>query len=88
MRRWAEFVLHHRRLVMLFWLAVIVVGAGISSKVNDRLTVDFSLPGQTSGFGTGETFQIWNPQVLLDEPRIPADLKDIARYRLEERGLS
>jgi len=38
--------------------------------------------------GTGETFQIWNPQLLLDDPRIPEDLKDIARYRLEDRGLS
>src|SRR3954464_5527012 len=46
MRRWAEFVLRHRRLVMLFWLLVIIVGAGISSTVNDRLTIDFSLPGQ------------------------------------------
>jgi len=36
--------------------------------------------------GTGETFQIWNPQLLLDDPRIPEDLKDIARFRLEERG--
>src|SRR4051794_2006481 len=46
MRRWAEFVLRHRRLVMLFWLAVIIVGAGVSKTVNDRLTIDFSLPGQ------------------------------------------
>src|SRR3954470_4926881 len=38
--------------------------------------------------GTGETFQIWNPQRLLDESRIPEDLKDIARFRLEERGAS
>jgi MraZ protein len=38
--------------------------------------------------GTGETFQIWNPQLLLGDARIPEDLKDIARYRLEERGLS
>ena len=38
--------------------------------------------------GTGETFQIWNPQLLLDDPRIPDDLKDIARFRLEERGVS
>jgi len=46
MRRWAEFVLRHRKLVMLVWLAVIVVGAGVSKTVNDRLTIDFSLPGQ------------------------------------------
>ena len=38
--------------------------------------------------GAGETFQIWNPQLLLDDPRIPDDLKDIARFRLEERGVS
>ncbi len=38
--------------------------------------------------GTGETFQIWNPQALLDDKRIPDDLKDIARFRLNERGAS
>jgi MraZ protein len=38
--------------------------------------------------GTGETFQIWNPDLLLDDPRIPEDLKDIARFRLEERRAS
>jgi putative drug exporter of the RND superfamily len=46
MRRWAEFVLKHRKWVMGFWLLVIVAGAAASGKVNDRLTVDFSLPGQ------------------------------------------
>lgn len=38
--------------------------------------------------GAGETFQIWNPQLLLAEPRIPEDMKDIAHFRLEERGRS
>jgi MraZ protein len=38
--------------------------------------------------GTGETFQIWNPQRLLKDARIPDDLKDIARFRLEERRAS
>lgn len=38
--------------------------------------------------GTGETFQIWNPALFLEDDRIPEDMKDIARYRLEERGLS
>jgi RND superfamily putative drug exporter len=46
MRRWAEWVLRHRRLIMLFWLLVIVVGGAVSSTVSNRLTVDFSLPGQ------------------------------------------
>src|SRR6476646_2754187 len=38
--------------------------------------------------GTGETFQIWNPDLLLKDARIPEDLKDIARFRLEERRAS
>ena len=38
--------------------------------------------------GAGETFQIWNPQLLLKDSRVPEDLKDIARFRLEERGAS
>ena len=37
--------------------------------------------------GVGETFQIWNPQLFLAEQRVPEDMKDIARFRLEERGL-
>jgi MraZ protein len=36
--------------------------------------------------GAGETFQIWNPKLFLDDPAVPEDLKDIARFRLEERG--
>ncbi|HUG45027.1 MAG TPA: division/cell wall cluster transcriptional repressor MraZ [Sphingomicrobium sp.] len=36
--------------------------------------------------GAGETFQIWNPELFLAEPRVPEDMKDIARFRLEERG--
>jgi len=38
--------------------------------------------------GTGETFQIWNPHTFLSDANIPEDLKDICRYRLEERGIS
>ena len=37
--------------------------------------------------GAGETFQIWNPKLFLKDPRVPEDMKDIARFRLEERGL-
>ena len=47
-RRLAEFVLHHRRWVMLFWALSFVVGAVASGQVTDRLTTDFSMPGQPS----------------------------------------
>jgi RND superfamily putative drug exporter len=46
MVRLAEFVLRHRRLVMLFWLVMFVVGGFAAGKTADRLTLDFSLPGQ------------------------------------------
>lgn len=38
--------------------------------------------------GVGETFQIWNPKLFLAEKNIPEDMKDIARFRLEERGIA
>ena len=37
--------------------------------------------------GVGETFQIWNPKLFLADKNIPEDMKYIARFRLEERGL-
>ena len=36
--------------------------------------------------GVGETFQLWNPASFLADVRIPDDMKDIARFRLQERG--
>jgi RND superfamily putative drug exporter len=46
MVRLAEFVLRHRRLVMLFWLVMFVAGGAAAGRTAERLTVDFSLPGQ------------------------------------------
>ena len=46
MRRIAEFVLRHRRLVGLAWVIVVIVGIMLTGKTNSRLVVDFSLPGQ------------------------------------------
>jgi RND superfamily putative drug exporter len=46
MVRLAEFVLRHRRLVMVFWLLMFVVGGVAAGQTSKRLVVDFSLPGQ------------------------------------------
>ena len=46
MRRWGELVLRHRKIVMVIWALVAIAGISVTSTVNDRLTVDFSLPGQ------------------------------------------
>jgi len=46
MERWAEFVLRHRLWVALFWLAALVGGGAAVQTVNDRMTIDFKLPGE------------------------------------------
>jgi putative drug exporter of the RND superfamily len=44
----SRFVLRHKRLVGLFWLAVLVAGLASSSRVSNRLSTEFSLPGEKS----------------------------------------
>ena len=46
MRRWAEFILRHRRAVVAVCGVVLVAGIALAGKTTSRLTVDFSLPGQ------------------------------------------
>ena len=46
MGRWAEFVLRHRRWVVVAWIGIILIGGALFKTVQNRLTVDFSLPGQ------------------------------------------
>ena len=46
MRRLSEFVVHHRLLVSMFWLLAFLAGAGTAGTTTERLTFDFSLPGQ------------------------------------------
>jgi RND superfamily putative drug exporter len=46
MQRLAEFVLGHRRWVLAFWGLVLIAGIALAGKTTNRLTVDFSLPGQ------------------------------------------
>ncbi|MCU1602637.1 MAG: MmpL protein [Frankiales bacterium] len=46
MRRFAEFVLHHRILVSVAWLVLVIAGVISTKPVNDNLTIDFFLPGQ------------------------------------------
>ena len=46
MRRIAEFVLRHRKLVVLAWAVLFVVGAVSAGATSKRLVIDFSLPGQ------------------------------------------
>jgi RND superfamily putative drug exporter len=46
MRLWAELVLRHRKAVVIVWGVILVAGVALSSKTTNRLTVDFSLPGQ------------------------------------------
>jgi RND superfamily putative drug exporter len=46
MRRLGEMVLRHRLLVVVAWVVIAVAGGAVASTVTDRMTVNFSLPGQ------------------------------------------
>ncbi len=46
LRALADFVLAHRRVVLVFWLIMLIVGGAASGSVQKRLSFDFSLPGQ------------------------------------------
>lgn len=46
MKSFAEFILRHRLLVLFAWVALIAGGISSLAPVNDRLTVEFSIPGQ------------------------------------------
>ncbi len=46
MRRLAEIVLRHRLVIVIAWVLVFLAGGVVSSTVADRMTVNFSLPGQ------------------------------------------
>lgn len=35
--------------------------------------------------GTGDTFEIWNPRILIEAPSMDAEIKDVARWLLEAR---
>jgi RND superfamily putative drug exporter len=44
--RLARTVMHHRRVVSAVWLVLFLVGGWSAGQLGDRLTFDFSLPGQ------------------------------------------
>ena len=46
MTRFSRFLLGHKRLVLVGWLAVLAVGLALAPTVSGRLSASFSLPGQ------------------------------------------
>ncbi len=37
-------------------------------------------------FGTGNTFEIWNPRLLVETPGVDPEMKEIATFLMNERG--
>jgi len=71
----ARFVLRHRMVVVLGWLALMVAGGIVAGPVTDRLTFDFSLPGQP-GYEAEqqlmETFGTSTADTLIPVITVPA----------------
>ena len=82
MNRLARFVLHHRRWVMVAWFVIFIIGAMSAGKATERLTVDFSLPGQPGyetslkileEYGSDAGYQPYIPVVTVPEGTTTAD---------------
>jgi RND superfamily putative drug exporter len=67
MERFTRFVIAHRRLVISTWIVLAIFGAFASSKVSDRYSQDFSIPGHSAyeanqrafkRFGTGKQYPV------------------------------
>src|SRR3954451_6471278 len=83
----ARLVIRHRLVVVLGWLVLMVAGGAVAGTVTDRLSFDFSLPGQpgyeaeqqliaTFGTSTADTLL---PVITVPEGSTIADRKaDIA----------
>jgi putative drug exporter of the RND superfamily len=88
--RLSGFLLRHKPAVLLFWLAVLVVGVLVTPSVEQRVSNDFSLPGQPGYeaneaiariYGSGGHSQPIVPVVHLpagrtvDDPRVREGLR-------------
>lgn len=38
-------------------------------------------------FGTGNTFEIWNPRLLVDTAGVDEETKDVAAFLMAEKGV-
>ncbi len=93
MERLADFVLHHRKWVMAIWAVMFVIGIVASGKATERLTTDFSLPGQPGyetskqiieEYGNGGNTQPFIPIATVPEGETALDNMDEITAVFEE----
>ncbi|MEO8329502.1 MAG: MMPL family transporter, partial [Candidatus Nanopelagicales bacterium] len=81
----SEFVLRHRKWIIGFWGIMLVVGVASSGKATERLTIDFSLPGEPGyetgqdiieQYGNGGEVQPYIPMVTVPEGTTAVDEMD------------
>ncbi|MPQ97216.1 MMPL family transporter [Modestobacter sp. I12A-02628] len=85
----ARHVLRHRLIVVLGWLVLMVAGGAVAATVTERLTFDFSLPGQP-GYEAEreliETFGASTADTLVPVLTVPAG-QTVAERRAEVAGV-
>jgi RND superfamily putative drug exporter len=95
MKSLADFVIRHKRLVVAFWLIVLVGGIATSQTTTKRLSVDFSTPGQPGyetghkilgAYGNGEQ-PPYVPVVTVASGTVAQHEADVAAYLAPLRSL-
>jgi RND superfamily putative drug exporter len=76
MRRWGELVLRHRLVIVIGWMIIAVAGGAVTGTVSDRMTVNFSLPGQPGDKAANEIIAAFhnggNTSPLIATVTLPA----------------
>ena len=89
MERFARLVLRHRRTVIAVWLLLFVAGGVAAGRLSDRLTFDFSLPGQpgdTAEKALMTDFGASSDDTLVPTLTMPAGEK-VAQHRADVRRI-
>ena len=59
MERWTRFVLRHRRVVLLLWLSVLVLGGIATVRIAPLFSNNFSVPGTPSARARDELSRVF-----------------------------